>query len=344
MGFARRWLFLPLMQLNKSIKNFINYFLGPLLFVWLLFSIYQQLAHQPHLQKSWQHIQQSFGSRKVMCLLAVILLMLINWALEAVKWKLSVTRVYPVSFFQAFKAVLSGVSFSVTMPNRMGEYAGRMLYLPEGSRLKTIAVAMVGSISQLWMTLVSGGAGLLVLKEDLLQAGLLSDIWYRIVLGGVVAVVLILTLLYFGVPALGKWIEKWFASSRYLYLIQSLKTFNVQLLLFLLLLSFLRYIVFVSQYFLLFSLFEVHVPAPVVWSVMSVVFLTMAVVPTVALVEIGLKGKISLQLMGLFTVNGLGVVLTSVTVWFINLIVPALAGSILILGIKVFKRKHETTV
>jgi hypothetical protein len=219
-----------------------------------------------------------------------------------------------------------------------------MLYLPEGSRLKSIAVAMVGSASQLLVTLVSGLAGFIILKRDLQQGGLLNSISYSLVFWVLLSIILILTLFYFGVRHMGKWIEKWFSNSRFLHLIQSLRTFNVQLLLFLLLLSFLRYIVFIGQYFLLFSLFEVHVPALVVWCVMSLVFLTMAVIPTVALVEIGLKGKVSLQLMGLFTVNGLGVVLTSVTIWFINLIVPALAGSVLILSIKVFKRKIETTV
>jgi hypothetical protein len=38
----------------------------------------------------------------------------------------------------------------------------------------------------------------------------------------------------------------------------------------------------------------------------------------------------------------LGITLTSVTVWFINLILPALVGSILILSVKVFNRNNET--
>ncbi len=67
----------------------------------------------------------------------------------------------------------------------------------------------------------------------------------------------------------------------------------------------------------------------------------LAIVPTIALVEIGLRGEISLRLMGMFTSNSLGTSLTSVTIWFVNLVLPAIAGSVLILGIKVFKRKNE---
>ena len=330
------------MRLNKSIKIFFNYFLGPLLFAWLLFSIYRQVAAQPQLAQSWQHIRQSLTSYKIMALVAVLVLMLANWSVEAIKWKLSVSAIHPVSFGQSFKAILSGVSFSVTLPNRIGEYAGRLMFLPEGKRLKAIANTIAGSISQLLITLISGFVGLAVLKPDLASADWFDIRWYNFLFYAVLAVTLVLTVLYFGMAHISRWLEQKAQNSRYRYLIQSLKTFNVQLLLLLLLLSLLRYVIFVAQYFLLFALFEVHASAGVVWSVMSVVFLILAVVPTIALVEIGLRGKISLQLMALFTANGLGVVLTSVSIWFINLIVPALAGSVLILSIKVFKRKNET--
>jgi hypothetical protein len=91
----------------------------------------------------------------------------------------------------------------------------------------------------------------------------------------------------------------------------------------------------------LFSLFDIELPVAVTWSVVSVLFLILAVVPSIALIEIGLRGEVSLQLMGMFTVNPLGVSLASVSIWFINLVLPAIVGSILFLGIKVFKRKNE---
>ena len=78
------------------------------------------------------------------------------------------------------------------------------------------------------------------------------------------------------------------------------------------------------------------------WLAVSVSFLVMAVIPTIALfTDLGLRGKVSLKLMGLFSGNSLGISLTAVSIWFINLIIPALAGSLLILGIKrIFKNKN----
>jgi hypothetical protein len=326
---------------NKSIKIFINYLFGPLLFLWLCYVIYTQILLQPHLEASWQQIKDSVTSHKIFLLGGVVLLMLANWSVEAAKWKVSVSAVCPISFRRAFRAVLSGVSFSVSMPNRMGEYAGRILYLPEGNRLKAVPATLVGSISQLLVTLVTGVGGLLILKQYVLQSGLINSLWYSVLLFGTAIVTVVLTVFYFSINAWRQPLQRWLRNSRHLYLFESLRVFDASLLLRLLSLSFVRYIIFSIQYVLLFYFFEVHVPAYLVWSATSALFLAMAVIPTIALAELGLRGQLSLQLMGLFTDNSLGVVLTSVTVWVINLIVPALAGSVLILTFKVFRRTHE---
>lgn len=276
-----------------------------------------------------------------MHLLLVVALMGVNWGLEARKWQLSVLSIHRISFFKAFKAVLSGVSFSVTTPNRVGEYFGRMLYMPEGSRLKSISVTLVSSLSQLLVTFLSGTIGVIVLKDVLIRAGLVSEIGYRLILSGLGLMILVLLLFYLKVVVVERLVEKWMKNSAYLYLIQSLQTFNVQLLRQLLLLSFLRYLVFIVQYYLLFTLFNVELSVLTVWATVSVLFLAMAIIPTIALIEVGLRGEISLRLMGMFTFNSLGVGLTAITIWLINLVLPAIVGSILFLSIKVFKRKNE---
>ncbi len=245
------------MQLNKNIKIFLNYFFGPLLFIWLAFSIGNQVLRQPHLESSWVHIKESFQSIKFLNLLIVVLMTIVNWSIEAKKWQLSVASIYKISFVKAFKAVLCGVAFSVTMPNRIGEYFGRILYMPDGNRLKSISVTLVGSISQLYITILSGILGMIFLKNQLIQNGLISEILYRFILAGFCGVLMFLTVIYFKISVIEKFAEKMMKGSRYLYLIESLRTFNVQLLLHILLLSFLRYLVFLLQYFLMFSLFSV---------------------------------------------------------------------------------------
>lgn len=320
---------------NRTLRIFISYFLGPVLFTWLSYSIYQQLRRQPGLEQSWLHIQDSFSSYRIWNLVAVVAMMLANWIIETFKWKLAVQKIQEVGFFTAFKAVLSGVSFSVSTPNRVGEYLGRVLYMNEGNRLKAISLTITGSISQLIVTLLMGWIGMIVLRKPIEASGMISPFWLEVMLWGAGVTLLILTLFYFRLSVLVRWIDRLPGSKRYAWLIETLEDFNATLLFRLLSLSALRFVVFIVQYYLLFQLFDVHVSLWQSWWAVSVSFLVMAVIPTIALfTDLGLRGKVSLVLLGMFSSNNLGIGLTAVSIWFINLIIPALAGSLLILSIK----------
>jgi len=333
------------MKLNKNIKIFLNYFLGPLLFVWLSVSIYNQIKHQPDLETSWMKIKQSVQSAAILNLVLVIFLMVINWSLEALKWKISIQQIQPVSFLRSFRAVLSGVSFSVNTPNRIGEYLGRVLYIDEGNRLRAVSLTIVCSISQIIITLLAGFIGLFFIKEKIINSETIvendSNLWLQMLQYGVLISLLILTLIYFRLSLLTALIEKLRHSARYSWLISSLKNVRATLLLQLLSLSAIRYVVFTIQYFLLFRLFGVSIEWWQSFWAVSVVFLVLAIIPTFAIAELGLRGKVSLKLLGLFSANSLGISITTATIWLINLIVPAIAGSLLIVSVKIFKNKNE---
>ncbi len=332
------------MKLSKNSKIFINYFLGPLLFLWLSWSIYRQIQRQPDIENAWMRIKASFSSPAVWNLVAVLMLMIVNWGIEAIKWKISVRSVQRISCLKAFRAVLSGVSFSVSTPNRIGEYLGRILYMNEGNRLKTISITIVGSISQLIITLLMGFIGLLILQNNIAATQIVSSIWMKVLIYGVLAVLVVVILFYFRLSWLIKWIDRMPGSKKFVYLVSALNDFDTALLLRLLFLSAFRFLVFIIQYYLLFQLFDVTVAWPqALWSV-SVSFLVMAVIPTIALAELGLRGEISLKLIGLFSTNHLGILMTTMTIWLINLILPAIAGSLLILGIRKIFRNNKDNI
>jgi hypothetical protein len=70
-----------------------------------------------------------------------------------------------------------------------------------------------------------------------------------------------------------------------------------------------------------------------------VMLLVLAIVPTIALAELGFRGKLSLSLFGLYSTNTLGIVATAAGIWIINLMIPAVAGAIFILGVRLFRNK-----
>jgi hypothetical protein len=226
----------------------------------------------------------------------------------------------------------------------MGEYLGRILYVREGRRVAAISLTMVCSIAQLLITLVIGAAGLIYLFPLLHRHSLASGQkleWGLNVLLWIVGVMLAgLTFIYFRFPRAARSLSRMPGIRKFGAFIKVLENFDSNILLWILFLSFVRYIVFVIQYSLVFPVFGVSLGFGQVWGGMSVVFLVMAVVPTFTfLTELGLRWGASIQVLEIFSTNMIGIFATSFAIWLINLIVPALIGSLLIVSIKLFKSR-----
>jgi hypothetical protein len=292
-----------------------------------------------------QQIKKSLRGEQAWKPLLVILLMLANWSCEALKWRVLVSHIQRISFLTAFKAILSGLSVSLAMntPNGSGEYIGRILYVKEGNRIRAITLTFVGSISQLIVTMLVGTIGLFLLRDRFynvtpndihLSSSLIDTTAY-----GSIALTTALIAVYFEISWLTKLLERIPFVARYSYFIKKLEDFRWQELLKVLLISMLRYSVFVAQYLLLLQVFNVDIHIITAFWLITIMFLALAIVPTIALAELGVRGKVSIFLFGVFSANTLGIVLTASTIWLINLVVPALAGSLFILGIKFFRSK-----
>ena len=130
------------------------------------------------------------------------------------------------------------------------------------------------------------------------------------------------------------------------WLIKNNKPFSVpenysfQALSGILLLSTVRYLVFMLQYGLLFSLFGIPLLGLQVFTGVSVMFVLMAVVPTLTfLTDLGFRWAVGIQVFQVYTLNTAGILAVSLGIWLINLIIPALVGSLLILRIKLFSSR-----
>jgi len=245
---------------------------------------------------------------------------------------------------QAFRSVISGVAFTMITPNRTGEFIGRVFYVPDGNRIRAAALTLVGSVSQLIITLFAGALGLLILRNYLshhtnhLQG--LSILWLNGLFAGTVIILVLIVLFYFRINWLIKIIDKIPQFSNYAYYIEPLEEVETRELTKILLLSTLRYLVFVVQYWLVFKLFKVDLLTWQLLSLVSVLFLVLAVAPTIALAELGIRSKASIALFSIFSTNTLGILVATGAIWLINIIFPAIAGSLFVLGVKLFGKEE----
>ena len=325
--------------MNKNIKIFLNYFLGPLLFIVLSWSLYKQIINRPDLPQRWMQIKLSWMNGYFWI---VIFLMFVNWGLEARKWQLLLAPLEKFSFFKAFKSVLSGCSVTMLTPNRIGEYGGRIVYVQEEHRLGAIPLTILGSISQLSVTVIMGTAGLFVFRYAQADAALFkilpsfaaNILMYISVISSVVLISVYLRVsLIISLISRLSFLKKF---NKYLLL---LNTFNRKQLLRILFLSFLRYMVFILQYLLLLKVMHVNIANFVCFWLLSVFYLVMAMAPTIGFTELPVRAAASVELLQLYSNNIIGIQAASLGIWLINLAIPAIAGSLLIFGIKIMKEK-----
>ncbi|WP_447640732.1 MULTISPECIES: lysylphosphatidylglycerol synthase transmembrane domain-containing protein [Chitinophagaceae] len=331
------------MSTSSKYKVLVNYIIGPILFVVLSYFIYRNLTRKQDLASSWENLKTVF-QQHFWLLAVLVVLMLVNWTLEAVKWRYLVQSVERISLFRGVRAVMSGLSFSLFIPNGLGEYLGRMLYLHDGKRLRSISVSIVGSISQVIITFIMGLIGTTILLHKGVDNGTLpaSPVlkwWMEGLFYFITASTVLLILMYFKISWFAKWLQKipWVYRNR--IFIISLESYDTRLLAQVLFFSFLRYLVFILQYLLVFYMLGIQIPLLECSAATAAMFLIMAVVPTIPVAEVSVRGQISLQLFGLFSSNNLGIVSAAILIWLVNIIVPSILGTLFILGVKLFKNK-----
>src|SRR6478735_8038026 len=150
-------------QRIQKFQGFLKYWLGPILFVWLAISIYHQILNQANLHSTLLSMQASLNGPASWKLLMICGLMVINWSIEARKWQVLLLPIEKMSWWKCLQATLSGVAFAINTPNRIGEYGGRILYVNEGNRIPAMSLTMLGSFSQLLITMLLGCGGLIYL-------------------------------------------------------------------------------------------------------------------------------------------------------------------------------------
>lgn len=326
--------------MNKSIKIIINYLLGPALFLLLSWTLYKQILRQPDLTQRWEDIRSGWNSPLFWL---VVLLMFVNWGLESLKWKNLLSHLEEISFLKAFKSVLAGTSITMLTPNRIGEYAGRIMYVQEGHRLTAISLTILGSAAQLLITLLMGCVGLVVLRYGIPADKPVPELWLNI-LGNILlytslAFSLLIALIFFRIS----WIIHKLANvpflKNFVKHIEVLDSFSRKQLLRILFLSFIRYIVFILQYALLLHLFGAGIPWGWSFWLLTVFYLLMTAVPSIGLSELPLRASASVELFRMFSQNAIAIQASAFGIWIINLAVPAFLGSLLILGLKIMKDK-----
>ncbi len=309
-----------------------------LVFALAAFGLYYQLFQNENLWSAWSEYKSNVSSDATLLTIVVFILMFINWSVEAVRWNSLLRKVEYVSFPEALKATFSGITFALFTPNRIGEYAGRVLFINTVSRWRVLIVTTIGIYAQLLSTILFGTLGLAYV---MLVSGVLHSTFYiewTVIILLIISAIL-LFVLYFNISLIENLLERFSVLSKVKVYLKVLLHYSSKELLNVLSLSMLRYVVFNIQYLLLLKIFNIQIPLVEGSALIATIFLVQTIIPSIAIAEAGIRGNVALFFLTPYSSNQLGIVSAAWGLWLINLVIPAVIGMILILINRRIKRK-----
>lgn len=316
--------------MSKNTKIWLNYIAGGAISLFLLWSIYGQVTKQITTIgiDTWKHTGPDAY------LWVCIAMMLVNTSLEGCKWYLLANVAEPVGYGRAFSSYLAGVAFSIITPNRIGEYPGRILYIGSSNTWRFINVSVIGVISQLSGVYIFGLMGL-VYYNVTFPASMAKGVLALCLLANVL-IIIIYRRYETWLPALAriKWLQRFSIYGR----LPNMVPKGRQLLV--LGISVLRVAIFTAQYLFLLKWMNVDIPIAGGFFMSALYFWLLAVIPGIALVELGVRGSVSIYLFQQISTvppNIVGMVAATAAIWLLNLIIPSIFGSLLILRMRLLR-------
>ncbi|MEO6904475.1 MAG: lysylphosphatidylglycerol synthase domain-containing protein [Bacteroidia bacterium] len=317
--------------INKRFYKVISLFIKATIFLLSFFYIYHKLISSSY-KEAFQYIL--ITNSIIYYFVLILILMFINWGLEARKWQLLIKPYEHISFFKSLKSIFSGVTISIFTPNRVGEFAGRIFYLKEANKIQASVKCFIGSASQLLITVMAGIVALVMdYHKQYNSLPFPNTINYQNIVYALVISILIVALLLF-----------FLYKKRNVFLI-NLKSLikealvvEKKILLLVLLLSLLRYGIFTIQYYLILIFLQVNIDFITAAMLIAIVFFITAAIPTFALTEIVVRGAVAVSVFSLIEVDTFIIVSASLLLWIINLALPALIGSVFVWKLKFFKQ------
>lgn len=246
----------------------------------------------------------------------LLLFTLLNWLFEILKWQYLVKTIRNISLKEASIQCLSSLTTSLITPNRIGEYGAKAFFFEKSYRKKIVGLNFIGNFYQLLATIFFGSIGFVYFA---------TTHHIQLELSSVFGVLFVLILLFGFFYLLIKsfqteknYLQKTKKFINSISLTTNLKTG---------LLSFLRYLVFSHQFYVLMILFKLQFEYFDAISAITSVYLIASIVPMLSFFDVVLKGSIAVWVFSFFQFNAIIIVTIVSLMWILNFAIPAVIGS-----------------
>lgn len=317
-------------------KKVFSYLIKLGILVLAFYYIYHRILKNNDNLHNFKILITHISFNKVVITLAfVVLLMILNWVLESIKWWYLTRIISPMTVWRAIESVFCGLTWAVFTPNRIGEYGGRVMFLPYRRRIHGVFAMAVGSFSQNVITNVLGSGALVWFLYEFITLNEWIKLGVALIAGGFMAIMLTF---YFNI----RWVVYLFNHIKFLKkfhrFFDIMGKYKAAELIKIMGFSIARFFVFTFQYYLIIHLLVPEIPAIQIALLMFVFFFVQSAVPSLDLLDIGVRGVLAVKLFGFVTHQTLAVIVAVSIIYIINLIIPAVLGSVFVFKLKFFDR------
>lgn len=275
---------------------------------------------------------------EILPLVAAILLVPANWWLESLKWKAALRPVEQVTTKQAVRGVLKGIPPSIFTPNRVGEAIGRPSVLKKENKLSGMLATGYCGLSQMPIMMICGVLACIYFKfygENFQDYNFLTS-WWFIAVGLIAALMLMAVYLFpkYTIP----YVKNSEKSKGLRNKLQFFCNYEMREKWKLFLLSLTRYIVYSTQNYLSIKAFGIDINYIEGLNSVFLIYALMSFVPRPALAELGVRCSATVLVLRNYTDDFTSPTISSVFIWTINLLIPAIYGSVLYLQEKKDKK------
>ena len=315
------------------LKKYLSIIIKIVIVFFSFYFIYHQLVENKSFEELDISVLIDTVKKNKVYLVGVILMMFLNWLVEALKWRYMISKIENISIMTAYRAVFTGITVSTFTPNRIGEYGGRVFCLEKGDRIKAVFITVLCSMSQLLVTILYGSISLFILFDEILIDKTFLSVSLLILLN------LFLLCSYFNISHIVNFLGKFKLIKSFKKYLEVLVMYNYKDLIIAFIYSNTRYFIFSLQFIILLHVFGINISfMDAILSVM-LIFFFITITPTITIAEIGVRGSVAIFVLGLFSSNDIAILSSTTLLWLINLIIPAIIGSFFIFSLKFFRSK-----
>lgn len=273
----------------------------------------------------------------ILTLAFIVLLMILNWVLESLKWWHLTRELYPISVWRAIESVFCGLTWAVFTPNRIGEYGGRIMFLPARKRIHGVFAMMVGQFGQNVITNVLGAAAVVWFLYSYLNLNQWLMLGIDVLAAAFAAAMLTF---YFNIKWMVYLLNRVKFLKKFHRFFDIMGKYNFDELLSIMWFCLARFFVFTFQYYLIIHLMIPAIPLYIVGLLMFVFFFIQSAIPSLDIVDISVRVYTAITLFGYVTDKTIAVVVAVSLIYIVNMLVPAVLGSVFVFKLKFFDRSY----